>query len=173
MHQFFSVSGRNQNLGVFPTCTVLIREMVAGQRVCVGPNHHLCSQWPPPGAVSSQCSDSGKTEPLHQAAPRNVRTLDTWSSSLLPSSGRSQELRDSFWWCGAIVEEKLWWDGGMHFPTGFDTADLMLDWGAGASQLTSGFFPKRIDPCIFVKLVCPSGEGSLGFSILLSCWYYP
>lgn len=46
----------------------------------------------------------------------------------------------------------------MHFPTGFDTADLMLDWGARASQQASGFFPKRIDPCIFVKLVCPWGK---------------
>ena len=64
--------------------------------------------------------------------------------------------------------ETLWGEGVMYFPTGFDAAGLMLDWGAGAPQLASEFFTKRINPCV-VGLAGPHGKGSLGLPTPPSC----
>lgn len=53
----------------------------------------------------------------------------------------------------------------MYFPIGFDAAGLMLDWGAGAPHLISGFFTKGIDPYA-VESVCPCGKRSPGLPIV-------
>lgn len=45
----------------------------------------------------------------------------------------------------------------MHFSASYDAA-LLLDWGAGASQLASEFFLEGIDPCIVVEMECPCGK---------------
>lgn len=46
----------------------------------------------------------------------------------------------------------------MHFSACSDAAGLLLNWGAGAVQLVSEFFPEGIDPRIVVELVCPCGK---------------
>lgn len=112
------------------------------------------------GALCSQCSNSRTTETSPLGSLQQSENLGCIIQSFpsLPRDKLGTEGFLSVGWCCARGK-RLWWEGALSFPTGFDVYGFALTKAAGPSHLVSGSLTNGIGLCVTVVLMGLWEEG--------------